>query len=133
MVRHRTSENPDPIDIHVGQQLRRARQSVGMSQTKLGESGGLSFQQIQKYESGKNRIAASRLYRIAESIGLPVAYFFEGLDNGGDTHAEGSHRKGLELVRYFFAIRDPACRERVFQLAKTLANSDGGANREKAA
>ena len=70
---------PDPIDIHVGQQMRRRRVQLGMSQESLGKAIGLTFQQVQKYERGANRVSASRLWRMADALGVPIAYFFEDL------------------------------------------------------
>src|ERR1700720_3141057 len=78
-----TLDGPDPIDQHVGGQLRLRRAQTGMTQTKLGAKVGLSFQAVQKYETGENRISASRLYQLARILDVPPSYFFEGLDETG--------------------------------------------------
>jgi transcriptional regulator with XRE-family HTH domain len=107
------------------------RMLIGMSQEKLGEALGLTFQQVQKYEKGTNRIGASRLYEIGAVLGVPIEYFFEGLENGaappGDGHARGgldvgmlSTAEGIQLNSAFFAISDPKLRRRVLELIKAL-------------
>lgn len=75
-----TSKSPDPVDIHVGKRIRHRRWIIGQSQTQLAEACGVEFQQVQKYETGANRVSASRLYHIAAAQGVPVAWYFEGLD-----------------------------------------------------
>jgi len=75
-----TKKNPNPIDIHVGNRVRMRRMLVGMSQEKLGEKLGLTFQQVQKYEKGSNRVSASRLYHMAMILGVPVQFFFDDLE-----------------------------------------------------
>ena len=136
------AELPDPIDIHVGGRLRLRRNLVGMSQGQLGEACGLTFQQIQKYESGSNRVSASRLYRIARILGVNVAYFFEdvpvensGADNEGfsdtvQTPLEGEpssdkellyRRETLELIRAYYRITDAKQRRKIYELVKTMA------------
>jgi transcriptional regulator with XRE-family HTH domain len=88
MARYTTLGGPDPVDIHVGKRLRALRQGRKVSQTSLGQANGISFQQIQKYEIGTNRISASMLYGFARTLGVPLTAFFEGLP---DTAApEGS-------------------------------------------
>ena len=72
-----TRDNPDPIDIHVGMRLRKRREDLGVSQKSLAEALGVSFQQVQKYEKAKDRVSASRLYRIAHELGVPVGWFFD--------------------------------------------------------
>ncbi|MDH3740939.1 MAG: helix-turn-helix domain-containing protein, partial [Hyphomicrobiales bacterium] len=74
-----TRRNPNPIDVHVGNRVRMRRMLIGMSQEKLGERLGLTFQQVQKYEKGSNRISASRLYQMAQILGVPVQFFFEDI------------------------------------------------------
>ncbi len=76
------SNGPDPIDIHVGQNIRRRRSQLGMSQEALARALGLTFQQVQKYERGTNRVSASRLWRLAEALDAPITFFFEGLAGG---------------------------------------------------
>ena len=87
--------SPDPVDIHVGARVRLRRTLLGMSQEKLGKALGLTFQQVQKYESGANRVSASRLLLIAETLGVPISYFFQGLDSANASHDE----TGAELTR----------------------------------
>ena len=115
-------DGPDPIDTHVGQRVRERRTLVGISQTVLGEKVGLTFQQIQKYENGKNRVSASRLWQFSQVLGVPVAWFFEGIEESaeGDPLAK---RETLRLVRYFVAC-PPELRKQVFALIKSL--SSGG-------
>ena len=106
------------------------RMLIGMSQEKLGEALGLTFQQVQKYEKGANRIGASRLHQIGGVLGVPIEYFFEGLEQegGGGTALSGSlpaeflsTAEGIQLNSAFFAISDPQLRKRILELLKTLA------------
>ncbi|MEO1612674.1 MAG: helix-turn-helix transcriptional regulator [Pseudomonadota bacterium] len=122
------SKAPNPIDVHVGARVRLRRLSLGVSQEKLGESLGLTFQQVQKYEKGANRIGASRLYAISRVLEIPVAYFFEGLDQSenGDGHAQQAEMlstpEAIELNRSFARIEDGATRKRLADLVKSLAD-----------
>ena len=116
---------PHPTDVHVGDRVRTRRTMLGMSQTKLAESVGLTFQQVQKYESGKNRIGASRLYALSGVLGVPVSYFFEGLDDarsegGEDTLAK---RATLEFVRAYYRIKSDKVRKRLFELTKSIGKA----------
>lgn len=130
---------PNPIDRHVGARVRMRRMMVGMSQEKLGEALGLTFQQVQKYEKGTNRISASRLQQISETLSIPLAYFFkgapvsEGAVNGG--FAESSPEEGyasdfvmtaegLSLNRAFARITDAKVRKRIVDLIVTLAEGE---------
>lgn len=127
--------NPNPIDIHVGKRVRLRRTLLGMSQEKLGEAIGLTFQQIQKYERGTNRIGSSRLYQLAQVLDIPVSYFFDdmptdiagrhapGLAEGGPPSFEGDpmvKRETLELVRAYYRITEPNVRKRLFELVKAI-------------
>lgn len=126
---------PHPTDIHVGRQLRARRVLLGFSQERLASAVGLTFQQVQKYERGVNRISASRLYDLCKVLDVPVSYFFEGIEtstageNGlSETPAEFilpevEPRETLELVRVFKAIRSPAVRRRVLSLVRSVASS----------
>jgi transcriptional regulator with XRE-family HTH domain len=107
------------------------RMLIGMSQEKLGEALGLTFQQVQKYEKGTNRIGASRLYEIGAVLGVPIEYFFEGLENGASLAESGETRpgvdlgllstaEGIQLNSAFFAISDPKLRRRILELIKLL-------------
>ena len=128
----------NPIDVHVGGRVRLRRMLVGMSQDKLGDALGLTFQQVQKYEKGANRIGASRLYQISKILNVPVQFFFEDMPGAAQPEgAEGgfdeadttpafmefvNSSEGLQLNRYFVAIDDPVVRRRILDLIKVLAN-----------
>jgi transcriptional regulator with XRE-family HTH domain len=125
---------PDPIDIHVGARLRMRRMMVAMSQEKLGAALGITFQQIQKYEKGANRIGASRLQQIANILQVPPAFFFEeapaahGPSAGFAEPAPAAYSpdvpataEGLQLNRAFAQIRDPKVRRRILDLVVSLA------------
>lgn len=132
-------KSPNPIDVHVGGRVRLRRMLIGMSQEKLGELLGLTFQQVQKYEKGTNRIGASRLHRIAHFLGVPVQFFFEdvaedaGPGGGRPGFAEGneapaimeflSSSDGLELNRAYSKIPDPKVRKRILDLVRCLADA----------
>ncbi len=117
------------VDAHVGLRLREARTLKKLSQTDLGKLVGLTFQQIQKYENGANRIGASRLWHLSQILELPVSYFFEGLESGKRVDAddaetaENIRRKSLELVGNFYAIKEERVREAAYQLIKGMAKS----------
>ena len=121
-----------PVDVHVGKRVRHRRWMVGMTQQQLAEKVGIKFQQIQKYETGMNRISASRLWDIAEALSVPVAYFFEGM-NGAEDEAQAAASQGLpgdiladkealELVRSYYAIPENQ-RRRLFELARVLSDA----------
>ncbi len=136
-------EGPDPIDRHVGTRIRGRRVGLRISQTKLGQSIGVTFQQIQKYESGTNRVGASNLFKIANALNVDVAFFFEGVgaedavvppmaETGamlGLAEAPGpgfdvnpmNSREAFELMHNYFRIPDPIVRKRLFQLVRILA------------
>jgi transcriptional regulator with XRE-family HTH domain len=107
-------DGPDPIDRHVGGQLRLRRAQAGMTQTELGAKVGLSFQAVQKYETGENRISASRLYQLAKILDVSLSYFFEGLEQtgrGNDESASDLTRKEASLVLgAYYGIKDPRLR-----------------------
>lgn len=123
---------PDPIDIHVGLRVKQKRIYMGLSQTKLGMALGVSFQQVQKYENGSNRISASTLYRVAETLGVDIAYFFDGLDSHGPGLSE-SHiqpdlgsletREEIELMKYFSMIENDQLRRQLFQFVRTVSQA----------
>ena len=126
---------PNPIDKHVGARVRMRRLMVGMSQGKLGEALDVTFQQVQKYEKGSNRIGASRLQQLARVLEVPPAYFFEGAPNyehqvSGFAEPEGhsyvvdflSTNEGLQLNRAFAAIKDPKVRKKILDLVLSLAS-----------
>jgi len=136
----RGSRKPNPIDAHVGTRVRLRRMLLGMSQEKLGEHLGLTFQQVQKYEKGVNRIGASRLFDLARVLGVPVQFFYdeapaelvnEALAPGfGERPTETyvieflSTREGLELNKAFVRIADPRVRRSVVELVRTLGGDE---------
>ena len=120
-----------PVDVHVGKRIRHRRWLVGMTQQQLAENVGIKFQQIQKYETGMNRVSASRLWDIAASLAVPVSFFFEGLEGTTaqvDVPSEGDvpvdilkDKEALELVRSYYAIPETQ-RRRLFELARVLSD-----------
>ncbi len=131
MARRTVAEfGPDPVDVHVGGRVRLRRTLLGMSQTDLAGALGLTFQQVQKYERGFNRIAASRLYHLCHILDVPVGYFFEGLKEGAPTWSPDDvmvKRETLELVRAYYRIRDPKVRKALH--AMTMAMGKGAGSR----
>lgn len=133
-------KSPGPVDKHVGSRVRMRRILVGMSQEKLGEALGLTFQQVQKYEKGTNRIGASRLQQIAQVLGVPVMFLFEGapldksvVDGGFAEPAQSEYSfdllstpDGVQLAKAFMSIDDPKVRRRVVDLVATLAEGQKG-------
>ena len=129
---------PNPVDVHVGSRVRYRRMIIGMSQEKLGEKMNLTFQQIQKYEKGTNRIGASRLFQLSKILEVPVGYFFEdAFANAAPAQAtHGLHepeqegylldflnsREGLDLNKAFAKIHDPKVRRRVIDLVRALSD-----------
>lgn len=127
---------PNPVDVHVGNRIRMRRMLIGMSQEKLGERLGLTFQQVQKYEKGTNRVSASRLFHVAQVLSVPVQFFYEDLPAGVEDDsalgfAESTEQavitnflnstEGLQLNRAFHQISDPDVRRRVVDLVKSIA------------
>jgi transcriptional regulator with XRE-family HTH domain len=134
----RKTDKPNPIDIHVGSRIRLRRNMLGLSQEKLGEAIGLTFQQVQKYERGANRVGASRLHELSRVLDVPVSFFFDDMDPvrapaipGGfaESAAEAfdsdplRKRETVELISAYYEIDDPALRRRFFDLAKALVAS----------
>ena len=128
----------NPVDAHVGHRVRLRRMLVGMSQERLGELLGLTFQQVQKYEKGVNRIGAGRLYELAGILGVPVSFFYEDVAGGsaagaGSTLPGGepppvmafvSSGEGLQLTLAFMKIKDPRVRRKILDLVRSLAEDD---------
>ncbi len=112
-------------DKHVGRRIRERRVVLGLNQTKLADGLGISFQQLQKYETGFNRISAGRLYGCAELLSVPPEYFFEGLE-GARSGAQDETRsnEALKLTRAYYSIGDPTERKRIWRLVQALARSD---------
>ena len=115
-----------PVDVHVGKRIRHRRWVIGMTQQQLAEQVGIKFQQIQKYETGMNRVSASRLWDISETLGVPVSFFFEGLDAANaDTSGTAdlmADKEAMELVRSYYSIPETQ-RRRLFELARVLSDS----------
>ncbi|MGI3187061.1 helix-turn-helix domain-containing protein [Nioella aestuarii] len=116
-----------PVDIHVGKRVRHRRWMVGMTQQQLAERVGIKFQQIQKYETGMNRVSASRLWEIAAAMEVPVSFFFEGLEGGVETGATLpgdvlADKEALELVRSYYAIPENQ-RRQLYELARVLSGA----------
>ena len=122
----------NPIDAQVGNRVRLRRMLIGMSQERLGELLGLTFQQVQKYEKGVNRIGAGRLFEVSRILGVPIDYFYEGVNSqlaGGVAENEASppvmefvsSGEGLQLSLAFMKIKDPKLRKRVLDLVKQMA------------
>lgn len=139
---------PSPIDVHVGSRVRLRRTLLGMSQERLGEALGLTFQQVQKYERGVNRVGASRLFDLSRVLDVPISFFFDdmpdslanslnpplsrrstGFSDAPDGFGDDtlSRRETLELVRAYYRITDPAVRKRVFDLIKSMGPPDSAA------
>ena len=119
---------PHPVDVHVGGLVRQRRTFLGMSQTNLGESLGVTFQQVQKNERGTNRIGASRLYQLSLIFGVPVTDFFEGLEDktsGRSPDDVMARRETMELVRAYYRIRDPKVRDALRYMVKAMATGAG--------
>lgn len=130
-----SKKKANPIDSHVGSRIRLRRNMIGMSQEKLGDSLGITFQQVQKYEKGTNRVGASRLQAIANILGVPVSFFFDDAPGTEGRSAAGfaedsperslmdfsTSAEGLQLTRAYTAITDPKVRRRVLDLVKALA------------
>ena len=133
---------PHPVDIHVGSRVRMRRTLLGMSQEKLGDALALTFQQVQKYEGGANRVGASRLFEISQILDVPISFFFEemapetaaltphSVDASGTVGGPAvfepdplAKRETLELVRAYYRIGDPRVRKRMFELTKAVATS----------
>ena len=128
---HDRRAGPHPVDIHVGSRIRMRRTLLGMSQEKVGEALGLTFQQVQKNERGANRVGASRLYELGRILDVPVSFFFEGAPDTdapvqpvADDLDPLAKRETLELVRAYYRIADPRVRKRVFELTKALGSGN---------
>lgn len=123
-----------PVDVHVGKRIRHRRWLVGMTQQQLAERVGIKFQQIQKYETGANRVSASRLWDIADALEVPVSFFFEGIESEAEQEAAEASavaaampadilgdKEALDLVRSYYAIPENQ-RRRLFELARVLSD-----------
>ncbi len=139
--KERGSRRANPVDVHVGSRVRLRRMLLGMSQEKLGDQLGLTFQQVQKYEKGVNRIGASRLFDLAQVLGVPIQFFYDEAPAGsgvqspaapgfGESKEETyvvdflSSRDGLELNKAFVRITNPRVRRSIVDLVRSLAQDD---------
>ncbi len=130
----KTGKRPNPTDIYVGSRIRMRRKMLGLSQEKLGEKLGITFQQIQKYEKGTNRVGASRLQAMSDALEVPVAYFFPDTTPGPERGMKEdgtammmdfmSTSEGLDLSRAFTRIRSPKVRRKVVELVRALADDN---------
>lgn len=127
--------SPNPIDVHVGLQVRLRRKELKISQEKLAEALGLTFQQVQKYERGANRISASKLYEIARALHVPIGWFFEGLSDptqegdGADEEAPSAHnflmtQEGIDLANLFPKLGQRRVRRRLVDLVRAMVEDD---------
>lgn len=133
------TKNPDPVDVYVGSKILFRRKELGLSQEYLADALDLSFQQIQKYESGANRVSASKLYLLAKALGCPFGYFVEGYsgdseENASDTTVPSTKldpitqllrtSEGIDLAKAFIGIRNSTVRRKFLALAQSLAHVD---------
>jgi transcriptional regulator with XRE-family HTH domain len=131
-----TKKAPNPIDKHVGRRVRMRREMLAMSQTQVADALGLTFQQVQKYENGINRMGASRLQQMSDILQVPVEFFFEGALNASEPHGSGSalsvaqiddfisNSDGLRLIGAFMRIDNAAVRRRIVMLVQEIAGDD---------
>ncbi len=137
-TRNVSIDGPNPVDVHVGTRVRQRRTLLGMSQEKLGNAVGLTFQQIQKYERGTNRIGASRLHEFSNILDVPVSFFFDELPQRGRSrqargfsegaqnkfeHDAFSKRETLELVRAYYRITDKQVRKRIVDMIRSVGKA----------
>lgn len=136
MSRRPPKETPDPIDIHVGQRLKARRVGLRISQSDIGKALEVTFQQVQKYENGANRVGASNLYKLAQALNVDVSYFFEDMPSAQKMrslsdqpaaafeHDPMSQPESIKLVHNYFRIASPSVRARMFQLVKSIADAE---------
>lgn len=138
-------DEPDPVDIHVGSRVRLRRTLLGLSQDKLARAIGVSFQQLQKYERGTNRISASRLYALSKVLGVGIAWFFEDAPAGPKRRGAGveprpaaaneaeeaeqdpmTANETVKLVRAYYQIEDPKVRKKILHMVRAVSPMGGG-------
>lgn len=139
MSRKQPREEPDPVDLHVGKRLKARRVGMRISQSDIGKKLNVTFQQIQKYENGTNRVGASNLFRLADALEVPVSYFFEDLPkgmaagfaedkqekfNGDDVFDPMGEPESIKLVHNYFRIESPEVRQQVFRLVKSIGDDE---------
>lgn len=123
----RQSPYAKKVDVHVGERLRERRSMMGYTQESLASHLKLSHQQVQKYETGANRISAGRLYELAKTLGVTVSYFFEGFDENDPVIEQkhgGTHRSAIEIAQNFSEIKDPQVKSTISSLVKMLAQHE---------
>lgn len=127
--------SPEPVDIHVGQRVRQRRILLGLTQTKLGDALNITFQQVQKYERGSNRIGSSRLYKISQILDVPVSFFFDEMPHdiskgevnlsnektGSDEKRIFDNNEILKLASFYYGIENEKVRKQVYNLMKSLS------------
>jgi len=131
----KTAEDAHPVDVYVGSRIKLRRTLLGISQERLGDALDLTFQQVQKYERGSNRVSASKLFTISEVLDVPISYFFDGLgaEGRGDglrepaspafEHEQLSRKESIDLLKAYYEIDDPKIRRKVIEIIRTLAQS----------
>jgi len=129
---------PHPIDRHVGLRIRMRRKELGITQEKLAQALGLTFQQVQKYERGANRVSASKLWEVARALQAPVGYFYDGLAEGSDSAASSTTltdaqeflltAEGIELASTFPRVSRPRLRRKILELVRTMAEGEEAAD-----
>lgn len=136
------TKGPHPVDIHVGSRLKLRRTLLGKTQGELGKAVGLTFQQIQKYERGSNRMGSSRLYQFAEFLDVPISFFFDDMPGGVETRVVDGYIKSekpddviardetTELVRMYYSAKPRRLRKQLYELVKALARSASDETRE---
>ena len=140
----KTKGTPDPVDVHVGQRLRVRRSLLGLSQEKLADSIGLTFQQIQKYERGMNRISAGRLYQFSKILDVPIAYFYDQFagksrftaalgmaDNDQEEFTVGDlmqSKETIDLIRAYYSIENPEIRKDIMKFVRAMGSRMGADN-----
>ena len=129
------SGGPHPVDVHVGGRLKLRRKLLGKTQGEIGKAVGLTFQQIQKYERGANRMGSSRLYQFSQFLNVPISFFFDDMPGGVETRVVDGYMPSVEpddvmsrdettkLVRMYYSAKPPEVRKRLYELVKALARS----------
>lgn len=139
MSKKKTKGSPGPVDIHVGQRLKMRRSLLGLSQEKLAEAVGLTFQQIQKYERGINRVSAGRLFQFSKILDVPITYFYEQMGKDAETHMKNfgmadneqegftpednimERKETTDLLRVYYSIKSPEARKDIMKFIKSMA------------
>ena len=128
----RMTHKPDPVDVYVGSRIRMRRTLLGMSQEKLSDQLGITFQQVQKYENGMNRVGSSRLFNISRALGVPIAFFFDGYREEGARTTKAAEdatsfnkllnsKETIELIKAYYSIEDKAVRKKLYEMIKSIS------------